>query len=163
MNQLYIIYNQYYNEIILGLFVITLLVSLLAIIELRRLNRKYKVFMNALSGKDIEGLLLEHMDSVKNISKENENLSQEVKEIKNTLSSCFQKHGVVRYTAFDDVGSDLSFALTLLDGKDNGVILNGIYSREGSSIYAKPVHNGQTKYNLSEEEQKALENAKRRG
>jgi len=47
------------------------------------------------------------------------------------------KVGVVRYNAFDDVGSDLSFSIALLDDNDNGVVISGIYSRESSTTYAK--------------------------
>ena len=47
----------------------------------------------------------------------------------------------------------------MLDEKNNGVVLNGIYSREMSNIYAKPVENGKSKYTLSEEEKQAIEKA----
>ncbi len=70
-----------------------------------------------------------------------------------------EKVGIVRYNAFQDTGSDLSFALALLDEKNNGVVLNGIYSREMSNIYAKPVENGKSKYTISEEENLAIEKA----
>lgn len=160
---IYNIFVQYGSQIIIGLLGLSLLLSLIALVRLRSLNKKYRVFMDALSGKDIEKLLLEHMETVKIVKKENEEQEAQIKELKNAQKSCFQKHGIVRYTAFDDVGSDLSFAIALLDGKDDGIILNGIYSREGSSMYAKAVHDGETKQNLSDEEKKALENAKRKG
>lgn len=160
---IYSIFVQYGSQIIIGLLGLSLLLSLTALVRLRSLNKKYRVFMDALSGKDIEKLLLEHMETVKSVKKENDEQEAQIKELKNAQKSCFQKHGIVRYTAFDDVGSDLSFAIALLDGKDDGIILNGIYSRDGSSMYAKPVHAGETKQTLSDEEKKALENAKRKG
>ena len=70
-----------------------------------------------------------------------------------------QKVGVVRYNAFENTGSDLSFALALLDNKDNGIVLNGIFSRESSNLYAKPVISGKSSYSISEEEEKAIEKA----
>ena len=75
------------------------------------------------------------------------------------LEGCIQKVGIVRYSAFQDTGSDLSFSLALLDEKDNGVVMNGIYSREMSNIYAKPVEAGKSSYTLSEEEQQAIKKA----
>ena len=66
---------------------------------------------------------------------------------------------MVRYSAFKDTGSDLSFALAMLDDNNNGVILNGIYSREMSNIYAKQVTNGTAVNKLSEEEKEALQKA----
>ena len=76
------------------------------------------------------------------------------------MKGCLQKIGIVRYSAFSDVGSDLSFTLAMLDAKDNGVILNGIYSADSSNIYAKPITNGTSTYALSQEEKEALEKAK---
>ena len=75
----------------------------------------------------------------------------------NDIDTCIQKIGLVRYNAFKDVGSDLSFAIAMLDRNDNGVILNGLYGSESSNIYAKPIKNGISKYQLSEEEKTALE------
>ena len=75
----------------------------------------------------------------------------------NDVNSCIQKIGLVRYNAFRDVGSDLSFAIALLDNNDNGVVLNGLYGSESSNIYAKPIKNGGSTYQLSEEEKYAIE------
>ena len=66
---------------------------------------------------------------------------------------------MVRYNAFKDVGSDLSFALALLDEQNNGIVLNGIYSRDMSNIYAKPIENGKSTYVVSEEEAQAIQKA----
>lgn len=40
-----------------------------------------------------------------------------------------------------------------------GVVLNGIYSREMSNIYAKPVEKGIATYTVSEEEKQAIAKA----
>ena len=77
---------------------------------------------------------------------------------KNLVKS-IKKVGIIRYNAFKDVGSDLSFALALLDDQNNGVVLNGIYAREMSNIYAKPIENGKSNYVLSEEESQAIQKA----
>ena len=49
--------------------------------------------------------------------------------------------------------------MALLDEKNNGVVLNGIYSREMSNIYAKPVENGSSSYKITDEEQEAIKRA----
>ena len=80
-------------------------------------------------------------------------------QINKEMDKCIQKVGMVRYNAFKDTGSDLSFTLALLDEDNNGVVLNGIYSREMSNIYAKPVKNGKSPNTLSEEEIEAINRA----
>ena len=99
------------------------------------------------------------MYRVERVEKQNAEILNYIKNVDNDLSKCIQKIGIVRYNAFQDTGSDLSFALALLDEKNNGVVLNGIYSREMSNIYAKPVENGKSKYTISEEEGLAIEKA----
>jgi len=71
-----------------------------------------------------------------------------------------QKVGLVRFNPFKDTGGDQSFILSLIDGKDTGVIISGLYSRSGTRWYAKKVVNGKgTEHELSEEEKKALKEA----
>ena len=60
------------------------------------------------------------------------------------------------YNAYRDTSSDLSFAIALLDEANNGIVLNGIYSREMSNIYAKPIQNGKSSYIMTQEEQDAV-------
>lgn len=71
----------------------------------------------------------------------------------------YKKFGIYRYNAYKDSGSELSFALALLDERNDGVVLNGIYSREMSNIYAKPIKNGVSEYKITEEENEALKRA----
>jgi hypothetical protein len=68
-----------------------------------------------------------------------------------------QQVGVVRFNAFDNTGSDLSFAVAMLDATDSGFVLSGIYGREESRVYAKPVLKGESTYMLTKEEKQALE------
>lgn len=147
--------------IALSVTVILLIMGLVVvIIKFNKISRKYTEFMKKLgNGKDIEEDLENYMYRVERVEKQNAEIINYIKNIDNDLNRCIQKIGIVRYNAFQDTGSDLSFALALLDEKNNGVVLNGIYSREMSNIYAKPVENGKSKYTISEEEGLAIEKA----
>jgi hypothetical protein len=68
--------------------------------------------------------------------------------------------GFVRYNAFDDVGSDLSFALALLTRDGNGVVLSSIYSREETRTYGKAIENFVTAQGASSEEKAAIAKAR---
>ena len=61
------------------------------------------------------------------------------------------------------MGSDLSYAVALLDSYNDGVILTSIFGREDSRSYVKPVEKGQSTYQLMPEEQQALDEAMRKG
>ena len=97
--------------------------------------------------------------AVENVDEKNKEIEKYCDRLDKNISQCIQKIGMVRYSAFKDTGSDLSFALAMLDDNNDGVILNGIYSREMSNIYAKQVKNGSAINKLSEEEKQALEKA----
>lgn len=124
------------------------------------IKRQYKKFLRKLGdGINIEEDLKKYMKDVEQVKEQNGELMQLYKGMKLDMKSCVQKIGMVRYNAFKDVGSDLSFALALLDEKNDGVVLNGIYSRDVSNIYAKPIKNGLSTYTLSHEEEEAIDKA----
>ena len=124
------------------------------------LDKKYKKFMKKLGeSENLEEDLENYMYKVERVEKQNAEILGQLSGLDKDLEGCIQKVGIVRYSAFQDTGSDLSFSLALLDEKNNGVVMNGIYSREMSNIYAKPVEAGNSSYTLSEEEQQAIKKA----
>ena len=144
-------------SVILCILVIAFIILL---VKLFSINKKYKTFINKLgNGNNIEEDLENYMYRVERVEKQNAEIRGLINTIDTNMENCIQKIGIVRYNAFKDTGSDLSFALAMLDEKNNGVVLNGIYSREMSNIYAKPVEKGKSTYTISEEEQQAIQKA----
>lgn len=140
--------------------ILLFLLYLINIFKLIKLRKNYKSFMNKIGeGNNIQETIENYIKRIENVQKENNDLKNYCKQLDNTLATSIQKVGLIRYSAFKDTGSDLSFTLALLNEKDTGVVLNGIYSREMSNIYAKPVENGTSTYTLSEEEQQAIKKA----
>jgi hypothetical protein len=68
--------------------------------------------------------------------------------------------GFVRYNSFDDVGSDLSYALALLNRDGDGVVLSSIYSREETRTYGKAVAGFKPTADSSDEELAAIAKAR---
>jgi hypothetical protein len=67
--------------------------------------------------------------------------------------------GLVRYDAFEDVGGRLSFSCALLDDHGNGVVVTSINGRQDTRVYAKPITDAKSRYNLSTEEEEAIRQA----
>lgn len=144
--------------IIAGMNILLLILYLCNMLKLKKINKNYKTFMKKIgNGNNIDEMLKNYINKVDAVSDKNEEIINYCKTIDNRISLCIKKVGMVRYSAFKDTGSDLSFALALLNDKNDGVILNGIYSREMSNIYAKQVIAGKCSNKLSEEERQALE------
>ena len=125
-----------------------------------KLKNKYNKFMKKIgNGKNIEEDLENYMYRVERVERQNAEIISYCKNLDDEVAKCIQKVGMVRYSAFKDTGSDLSFAVAMLDENNDGVVFNGIYSREMSNIYAKPVKKGVSEYTLSEEEKEAIRRA----
>lgn len=127
--------------------------------NLSYLKKRYRKMMTGVDGANLERLLIGHIDEVKQVVEENRRIDAENQRISALLQRAITRVGVVRFRAFDDMGSDLSYAVALLDAENNGVILSSIFGREDSRSYVKPIQAGQSSYTLTEEEQQALHQA----
>lgn len=143
------------------LSVILFISLILTNIKFNKLNKKYSKFFNNSDNSNIERLVEENIDLCYEIMNKNKDIESSLNSIERNILQCVQKVGIVRYNAFDNVGSNLSFAIAILDGYDNGIVLNGIYSRETTTTYAKAIVNGQSKHVLSAEEIQAIDMAKK--
>ena len=149
--------------VILGVILVNIILIILYIsnnVKLKKINKKYTDFMKKIgNGKNIEDDLKVYINRVKKVENDNKELAEFCESLNKELNKSIKKVGIVRYNAFKDTGSDLSFALALLNENNDGVVLNGIYSREMSNIYAKPIVAGKSNYTISEMEQEAINRA----
>ena len=82
--------------------------------------------------------------------------------LESAVPDALQNVGFVRFNAFPDVGSELSYALAVVDGRGNGFVVSSIYSREEVRTYAKAVRQFAADKEVSNEERDALRIAKER-
>ena len=75
------------------------------------------------------------------------------------MESTFQKIGIIKYDAFNQMGGQLSFSLVLLDKNNNGFVLNSVHGAEGCYTYTKEIKDGTSEISLGEEEKQALDMA----
>ncbi len=142
--------------------IILFILYLSNIIKLSKLRKNYSQFMKKLGkGENIEEILKKYINTVEKVENNQEEINNYLNKLERNMNTCVNKIGLVRYNAFKDTGSDLSFTLAILNEYNDGVVLNGIYSREMSNIYAKPIKDGKSTNTLSEEEKQAIEKAMR--
>ena len=141
---------------------ILFILCIVLFVKLNGQKKRYDYFMgsNRRPTHNLEMKIEEYFETSKKIESQYSKLLDMVTDMDKTDKSKIQKVGLIRYNPFDEMGGNLCFALALLDGNDNGVVLNGIHSRTGSFTYAKPIEMGVSTYMLSEEELKAVEVAK---
>lgn len=157
--------EQYVAYLVIALAVAVVILFVLCIVLFTKFNgqkKKYDFFMgaNRRPSHNLEMKIQEYYETSKSIEEKYSKLLDMVTDMDKTDKTKIQKIGLIRYNPFDEMGGNLCFALALLDGYDNGVVLNGIHSRTGSFTYAKPIEMGVSTYMLSEEEIRAVEMAK---
>ncbi len=155
MEEIRTLINEYNVEIILGLVVAYLLLFIGVIIsqyKTKKSRERYQALVNGMDGINIEEVLLRVQKDISNIDTEINGIDLKIKGIEEKLAFAIRKVGFMRYNAFDDMGSKLSFSLALLDDFKNGFVISSIYSREDTITYGKEVKNGTSKIPLSTEE-----------
>ncbi|EEG76932.1 DUF4446 family protein [Dethiobacter alkaliphilus] len=123
------------------------------------LSRRYQEFMVGGNGESLEGTLENLFADIRMVNESINSNRKRMEKIEKVLDTATRGIGVVRFNAFQETGSDLSFAVAYLDAQRNGVVISSIYGREESRTYAKPVKNGESTYQLSMEEQEAIRQA----
>ena len=152
----------YYIEIIIGLIVVFFLLfisTIVSLIKTRKLREKYIALVRGIEGINIEDLLIKSDRDIRDIQRDLELFQQNLNTMETKLTFAIQKIGFIRYNAYYNMGSELSFSIALLDNFQNGFVFTSIYGREQSVCYAKPVKDGESNIPLSAEEIIAIERA----
>ena len=162
MNEVRELIEIYNTEIVLGLlvaFLVLLALYLITEIRLSKLKERYNKLVQGVDGINIEDLLIKNGEEIDDLRDDVRKLNKELDSTNTKLTFAIQKVGFIRYNAFADMGSELSFSIAFLDNFLNGFIFTSIYGREQSTCYAKPIKNGKSVYPLSTEEMQAIDRA----
>ena len=126
--------------------------------RLRRVQSRYESLFSGGDGDDASmAVALENLASrLSETTARTERLVTRAEQIDAILAHAVQGMGLVRFRAFQDTGGDQSFALALVDGEGNGVVISALYGRGATRVYAKPVQGWLSPKALGEEEEKAL-------
>lgn len=151
----------------LGLLIILLFILLIAAIVLLTINiRKVNQLKSRLdrfvagkSGRSLEKDIQEMFEQNKLLTQVAEKNKKEIININKQLKNSYQKMGLVKYDAFNQMGGKLSFCLVLLDQTNSGFMINSVHSTDGCYSYTKEIKSGRCELELGEEEKVALEEA----
>jgi|GEM_PF-50750 hypothetical protein len=139
--------------------IVSLILAIVAICKMGHTRKKYENFMEGKDARSLEPLLKERFKEIEDLKKINAKNVKNIKFLLDKIHYSYQKVGIVKYDAFHEMGGKLSFALTMLDNKNNGFIINSMHSREGCYMYIKEIVAGESYIELGEEETESLEKA----
>ena len=153
----------YYFIGIGALMLIFIIILIVQQVKIGKLKKRLKVFMSGKDSISLEQEFQNHFEEMEGLKDVMVNHAKGMKSINSKMKECYSKMGIVKYDAFREMGGNMSFALCLLNDKNNGMLLNSMHSREGCYTYIKEIVNGESYIELSEEEQEALNHALEEG
>ena len=146
---------QYIVLGVIGFWLLVLTIGLILI--LRFFNRLVRRTKKGDLKRVLEKVLAVEAGNTKAIKM----LEKEIDRLQDDGQFHVQKVGLIRFNPFQETGGDHSFSIALLDGKDTGVVLTGLHTRERTRVYAKAIKKGKSEHELSNEEKKAFTKAKK--
>lgn len=143
----------------LGAIAVLFILLIVVLVKYANLRKKLSIFMEGKEVKSLEDTLIARLSQVDELIEANNKNERNIEDIKKQMLMSVDKFAVVKYDALEELGGKLSYALCLLDQRDNGFIINNMHGRDGSYSYLKEVINGNTVSTLSDEEKTALAKA----
>lgn len=137
--------------------VVSLFLVFYCLFKLVAIKKKSAIFFEGKNGKSLEDLIIKSVSDMKSLDTEIQELYNISNSIHKLSLASIHKVGIIRFNPFGDIGGDQSFSVALLDGKNSGVVISSLHTKEGTRVYAKPVDKGgEEKYPLTEEEKKVI-------
>ncbi len=135
-------------------FLITLL---LLLSRQKKQGAELALFFGDKKARDLESILVEQLSEIKVLDQEIQELFEVSNRLRDLSLKTIHRVAVERFNPFKEVGSNQSFCVALLDGKNTGVVFSSLHTREGTRVYAKPVLEGQAKgFPFTEEEKQTV-------
>lgn len=121
-----------------------------------KINKKIDTLLDKGKIKDFKDIFLSQKEKHNDLEGQLKEAFSKIENLENILSKTIQKTGIVRFNPFNDVGGNQSFAIALLDEKNNGFVISSLFVKEGNRVYAKAIKEGKSEHTLSKEEIEAI-------
>ncbi|HCC59699.1 MAG: hypothetical protein A2402_02860 [Candidatus Staskawiczbacteria bacterium RIFOXYC1_FULL_37_43] len=139
-----------------AVFLVLFLINLFLVWYFYKTNKNIDKLLEKGKIKDLKDVLLSHAEKNKKLEDSIEKIFGDVENLRKLSEKSVQNIGVVRFNPFSDMGGNQSFAIALLDNKNNGFVISSLFIKEGNRVYAKAVKDGKSDYLLSNEEKEAI-------
>lgn len=144
----------------LAFFALVGIIFLIQTIWIFITEKRLKRFFLGKKAKDLEDTIVMLENEIGNLKNAKDNIEKEISVINTKLKKTVRGLETIRFNPFPDQGSNQSFAIGMLNEEGDGLVISSLYSRERMSVFAKPVKNGKSEYELSTEEKEALSKAR---
>ena len=142
--------------IVLGFLVIVLSVWVIAI------ERRLKKLLSGKNAESLEGVIGELGKDIRTLEAWRESTDRYLVGAENRLKRSVQGVETIRFNAFrgNGEGGNQSFAIALLSEQGDGTVISSLYARDRVSVFAKPIKNFASEFEMTEEEKTAVNRAR---
>ena len=141
---------------IAAVLLILLIMLIVLLVKYSKIKKRYDKFMSGKNATSLEDDMRGVFEDMKLLKATADRNKKDIRILYKNMESTFQKLGIVKYDAFNQMGGQLSFSLALLDENNDGFILNSVHSSDGCYSYTKEIKGGTSSISLGAEEEKAL-------
>jgi hypothetical protein len=149
------------NLLIIVVLSVTLIWQVVLTIWFVGIFGHYKRLIKGVNDGNLEKILNKVLQSEELNKRELSQIKGELLSLQKQDLKHLQKVGFLRFNPFNETGGDNSFSLSILNGDLDGFVITGLHTREKTRMYAKKIERGKSKYELSKEEQKVVNDATR--
>jgi hypothetical protein len=121
---------------------------------------RFKKFFAGTKAKNLEEVMVEIGKEMKILKNTQDKINEHLINVDRRLGKSIRSIETMRFNPFEDSGSNQSFAISFLNDEGDGVVMSSLYARDRMSIFAKPIVNGKSDFDLSIEEKEVLEKSK---
>ncbi|MBI5139627.1 DUF4446 family protein [Candidatus Nomurabacteria bacterium] len=148
------------NVFLLAFFALVIVALLVAFFWIFKTESRLKKVFLGKKAKDLEDTIVMLKSEIDELKKSKESFEKEIVSINTKLKKSIRGLETLRFNPFPDQGSNQSFAVGMLNEDGDGLVFSSLYARERMSVFAKPIKNGKSEYELTEEEREVLQKAK---
>ena len=138
------IFNNFPFLVLFILIIILFIWNISLNLQQRKIKKRLQSFFEGKNAKDLEELILESLKRLKKSEKSIQEIYKFLKYLDKISKKSIQKVGIIRYNPFHESGGDQSFAIALLDYHNDGIVISSLYTRQGVSVYSKPIKKGKS-------------------
>ncbi len=142
--------------------IVTGLLAIIAIITSILTRSRMKKMLKGTKPVTLEKSIMKIVKSLKDLEDFQEDATKLFKQYNSRISSSIRAVETLRYNAFTGmgIGGNQSFTSVFSDEKGDGLIITGLFASESMRVFAKPMVEFESKFELTHEEHEAVKLAK---
>lgn len=145
------------------LIIVLLATTLLLAVWVFILERRVKKLVAGKDARSLEDTIVALGNDIRELEKFQGITTEYLADAEKRIKRSIQGVETIRFNAFKGTGEggNQSFAIALLSEEGDGAVISSLFARDRMSVFAKPIKNFNSEFEMTEEEQKVVKQATR--